>query len=61
MHIEKNVSDNILGTLMNIKGKTKDTLKARVDLMKMKIRGHLHPELMGDKLRVPLEIGRAHV
>lgn len=25
MHIEKNVSDNILGTLMNIKGNTKDT------------------------------------
>lgn len=54
MHIEKNVSDNILGTLMNIKGKTKDTLKARIDMMKMKIRGDLHPELIGDKLRVPL-------
>ena len=28
MHIEKNVSDNILGSLLNIKGKTKDTIKA---------------------------------
>ena len=27
MHIEKNICDNIIGTLLNIEGKTKDTLK----------------------------------
>ena len=54
MHIEKNVSDNILGTLMNIKGKTKDTLKARMDLMKMRVRSELHPIVDGNKLQVPV-------
>jgi hypothetical protein len=32
MHIEKNVIDNILGTILDIKGKTKDNLAARLDL-----------------------------
>jgi len=27
MHVEKNVCDSLLGTLLNIKGKTKDGLK----------------------------------
>ena len=54
MHIEKNVSENIIGTLMNIKGKTKDTLKARLDLVEMEIRGDLHPIVEGDKVCVPV-------
>jgi hypothetical protein len=32
MHIEKNVMDNILGTILDIKGKTKDNLATRLDL-----------------------------
>ena len=32
MHREKNVCDNIIGTLLDIKGKSKDNLKARKDL-----------------------------
>ena len=28
MHIEKNICDNILGTLLNIEGKSKENLKA---------------------------------
>jgi hypothetical protein len=32
MHIEKNFFDNILNTVMNVKGKTKDNEKARKDL-----------------------------
>lgn len=32
MHIEKNVCDSILGTLLNIKGKTKDNLNSHLDL-----------------------------
>ncbi|KAL3629962.1 hypothetical protein CASFOL_026274 [Castilleja foliolosa] len=42
MHTEKNICENILGTLMNVEGKTKDTVKARLDLEDMKIRKELH-------------------
>lgn len=31
MHIEKNVCDKIIGTLLDIEGKSKDNLKARKD------------------------------
>ncbi|XP_058111729.1 uncharacterized protein LOC131255051 [Magnolia sinica] len=44
MHIEKNVCDNVLGTLLNIDGKTKDNVKSRLDLQKIKIRRTLHPK-----------------
>jgi hypothetical protein len=35
MHVEKNVCDNILGTLLDIKGKTKDIVNARLDMAKL--------------------------
>jgi hypothetical protein len=35
MHIEKNVMDNILGTILDIKGKTKDNHATRKDLQEM--------------------------
>jgi hypothetical protein len=41
MHIEKNICDNIIGTLLNIEGKTKDTLKSRIDLTHLGIRSDL--------------------
>ncbi|KAL8155009.1 hypothetical protein AgCh_000397 [Apium graveolens] len=41
MHIEKNICDNIVGTLLDIEGKTKDNLKARKDLQDLNI----HEEL----------------
>ncbi|XP_062089145.1 uncharacterized protein LOC133795705 [Humulus lupulus] len=41
MHIEKNVCDNIIGTLLDIEGKSKDTLKARKDLENLNIRSDL--------------------
>ncbi|WMV25908.1 hypothetical protein MTR67_019293 [Solanum verrucosum] len=41
MHIEKNICENILGTLLNIDRKTKDTEKAREDLKDMNIRKEL--------------------
>lgn len=44
MHIEKNVCDNIYGTLLNLEGKSKDNLQARLDLKEMNIRGELHPQ-----------------
>lgn len=38
MHIEKNICDNILETIINAKGKTKDTIKIRLDLQEINIR-----------------------
>ena len=36
MHIEKNVCDNLAGTLLNIEGKTKDAMNAWLDLQDLK-------------------------
>ena len=38
MHIEKNVCDNLLGTILDIDGKSKDTDKTMIDLQKMRVR-----------------------
>ncbi|CAL2248216.1 unnamed protein product [Prunus armeniaca] len=38
MHVEKNVFDTLMGTILDIEGKTKDTIKARLDLERMGIR-----------------------
>jgi hypothetical protein len=38
MHIEKNILDNILGTLLELDGKNKDTVSARLDLEDLNIR-----------------------
>ncbi len=43
MHIEKNVVVNIIGTILDIKGKTKDNINARLDLEEMGLRSDLHP------------------
>ncbi|XP_019434448.1 PREDICTED: uncharacterized protein LOC109341097 [Lupinus angustifolius] len=43
MHIEKNVGDNVLFTILDDKSRTKDNLKARKDLHAMGIREKLHP------------------
>jgi len=32
MHIEKNVFENIFNTVMDVKGRTKDDIKARKDI-----------------------------
>ena len=42
MHVEKNVCDSVVGTLLNTIGKTKNTDKARLDLADMNIRKELH-------------------
>ena len=49
MHIEKNVCDNIIGTLLGIQGKTKDNLNSRLDLQVMGIRQELHPIYKDDQ------------
>ena len=42
MHVEKIFCDSLIGTLLNIKGKTKDGLKCHQDLVDMEIREQLH-------------------
>ena len=41
MHVEKNICDNVVGTLLNTVSKTKDTDKARLNLADMNIRKEL--------------------
>jgi hypothetical protein len=43
MHIKKNIMDNILGTILDMEGKTKDNFEARRDLQEMGLRRTLHP------------------
>ncbi|XP_078165505.1 uncharacterized protein LOC144560201 [Carex rostrata] len=47
MHIEKNVCDSLIGTLLNIPRKTKDGINARKDMVEMKIRPKLAPQDKG--------------
>ncbi|XP_052115489.1 uncharacterized protein LOC107478330 [Arachis duranensis] len=47
MHIEKNICENIVGTLLNLEGKSKDHLKARLDLVDIEIWHELHPKNIG--------------
>jgi hypothetical protein len=46
MHVDKNVCEVLIGTLLDIPGKTKDTLKARMDLEKIKLKKDLHHETL---------------
>ena len=55
MHIEKNICDNLLGTFLNLEGKSKDNLKAPQDLQKLNLRPDLHPILLPNgKYQMPL-------
>ena len=53
MHIEKNVFDSVIGTLLNIKGKSKDGLKARDNMVDMGIRTELGPVKKGRRTYLP--------
>jgi hypothetical protein len=53
MHIEKNVCDCIIETILDIKGKTKDNNNSRLDLKEMNLKPHLHPIEDRDKLVMP--------
>ncbi|XP_057250653.1 uncharacterized protein LOC125497806 [Beta vulgaris subsp. vulgaris] len=48
MHIEKNVCETLLATLLDIEGKSKDNLNARHDLKEMKIRKSQHAKERDD-------------
>ena len=51
MHMEKNICDNIIGTLLNIPSKTKDSYNTRLDCEKLNVNNNLklHPEDTVDK------------
>ncbi|KAL8156659.1 hypothetical protein AgCh_001665 [Apium graveolens] len=53
MHIEKNVCESIIGTLLNIPGKTKDGMKARLDLQELGVRAELAPQQSGKRAYLP--------
>jgi len=44
MHIEKNICDSIIETLLNIPGKTKDKVKSRLDLVEIGVHEQLASE-----------------
>ncbi|XP_058202686.1 uncharacterized protein LOC131317134 [Rhododendron vialii] len=48
MHIEKNLLESIIGTLLNIPGKTKDGVNSRLDLIEKGLREELAP-VIGEK------------
>ncbi|XP_004289395.1 PREDICTED: uncharacterized protein LOC101310170 [Fragaria vesca subsp. vesca] len=54
MHIEKNCCDAILGTLLNIPGKTKDGVAARLDMVDMGIHTNLKPTAGVKRDKLPL-------
>jgi hypothetical protein len=53
MHVEKNVCEASVGTWLDIPGKTKDTLKARMDLEEMKLRKDIHHETLEKNSKKP--------
>jgi hypothetical protein len=53
MHIEKNICEYLIGTILNIPGKTKDTTKARLDLEDLGIKEELQFREDGDSCEMP--------
>ena len=51
--LKKNVFDSVIGTLLNIQGKSKDGLKTRKDLIAMEIRTELGPLKNGKRTYLP--------
>ncbi|CAL9010846.1 unnamed protein product [Prunus brigantina] len=64
MHIEKNICDSIIGTLLEIPGKNKDGIAARLDLLNMGVKTDLQPEYGERRTRLPpgpLNLSRAEM
>ena len=58
MHVERNIYNSFIKTLLNIPRKTKDRVKARLDLVDMTIRLGLALEKRGKCLYLPLAYHR---
>ena len=55
MHVEKNFFDNLINTVLNVPGKTKDNAKSRMDIPDLCRRSQLH---MKDDGTMPVPIFR---
>ncbi|XP_019240825.1 PREDICTED: uncharacterized protein LOC109220814 [Nicotiana attenuata] len=53
MHIEKNFFDNLFNTIMDVNNKTKDNLKARMDLKEYCRRSELYLTYLNNKIQKP--------
>lgn len=53
MHIEKNICDNVLGTVINIHDKLKNNINARRDLINISIRKELHLKKYENRVMIP--------
>jgi hypothetical protein len=53
MHIEKKICESLIATILNILGKTKDTVKARLDLKDLGTRKELQFKENGDSCEMP--------
>jgi len=53
MHIEKNICESTLATLMNTPKKTKDDLKSCLELAQLGFRKSLHPKKVVHKYEIP--------
>jgi hypothetical protein len=53
MHIEKNIFESILETLLGINGKTKDNEKAWLDMQHLGIRKDQHSVIKNDMYSLP--------
>ena len=53
MHIEKNICESILGTLLEIDGKCKDSEKARLDIQHLGMRKDQHLVMENNKYTMP--------
>ena len=53
MHIEKNVCESLLATLLGLAAKCKDSQKARLDMQEMGIRKDQHPVIEKGKYTLP--------
>jgi hypothetical protein len=53
MHIEKNICESLMATILNIPRKTKDTIKARLELKDLGIKKELQFRETGDSCQMP--------
>ncbi|XP_074358028.1 uncharacterized protein LOC141697518 [Apium graveolens] len=56
MHVEKNVCDSLIGTLLNMKSKSKDSEASRLDMIDMGVRADLAPQKGEKKTYLPPSI-----
>ena len=56
MHVEKNVCDSLIGTLLNMKHKSKDSEASRLDMIDMGVRADLAPQKGERKTYLPPSI-----